>query len=208
MSAVFEAIRALYEWTVGWAGTPHGTVALAVIAFAESSFFPIPPDVLLIALALGRPDLAFWYAAVCTVGSAAGGVAGYGIGYGGGRPVVEWLFGRAKVELVHRYFQRYEAWAVGIAGFTPIPYKVFTIGAGVFYVDFKIFVLSSVVSRGARFFLVAGLLFLFGPPIREFIERHFEWLTVLLVLGIIGGFVALRHLPRAARAPAGPTRRG
>jgi membrane protein YqaA with SNARE-associated domain len=209
MGALFGWIHGLYEWTVGWAGTPHGTAALGLIAFAESSFFPIPPDVLLIALALGRPDLAFWYAAVSTAGSAAGGVVGYGIGYWGGRPVVERFFGRPKLELVHRLFQKYEAWAVGIAGFTPIPYKVFTIGAGVFYVDFRVFVLVSVVSRGARFFLVAALLFVFGAPIRQFIERYFEWLTVLLVVGIIGGFVVLRRLaPYAAGAAHGPTGKG
>lgn len=209
MGVRFSWIRGLYEWTIGWAGTPHGTAALGLIAFAESSFFPIPPDVLLIALSLGRPDLAFWYAAVSTAGSVLGGAAGYAIGYWGGRPVVEWLFGRSKVELVHRLFQKYEAWAVGIAGFTPIPYKVFTIGAGVFYVNFRVFILSSVISRGARFFLVAALLFAFGPPIRQFIEQHFEWLTVLLVVGIIGGFVALRRLaPRAVRATAGPMQRG
>jgi len=202
-------IHALYEWTLSWAGTPHGTAALAAIAFAESSFFPIPPDVLLIALALGRPDLAFWYAAVSTAGSTVGGAAGYAIGYWGGRPVAEWLFGRTRMELVHRLFQKYEAWAVGIAGFTPIPYKVFTIGAGVFYVNFRVFILASVISRGARFFLVAALLFTFGPPIRQFIEQHFEWLTVLLVVGIIGGFVALRHLAlRAVRATTGPIERG
>ncbi|MBI4608102.1 MAG: DedA family protein [Candidatus Rokubacteria bacterium] len=203
MGALFGWVHGLYEWTISWAGTPHGTAALGLIAFAESSFFPIPPDVLLIALALGRPDLAFWYATVSTAGSVAGGAAGYGIGYWGGRPVVEWLFGRSKVELVHRLFQRYEAWAVGIAGFTPIPYKVFTIGAGVFYVKFPVFLVASALSRGARFFLVAALLFTFGPPIREFVERYFEWLTVLLVVGIIGGFVVLRHLvPRAVGAAA------
>lgn len=209
MSALFGWIYGLYEWTISWAGTPHGTTALGLIAFAESSFFPIPPDVLLIALSLGRPDLAFWYATVSTAGSVAGGAAGYAIGYWGGRPVVEWLFGRSKVELVHRLFQKYEAWAVGIAGFTPIPYKVFTIGAGVFYVNFRVFVLASVISRGARFFLVAALLFTFGPPIRQFIEQHFEWLTVLLVVGILGGFIALRHLaPRVARATTEPLQRG
>jgi membrane protein YqaA with SNARE-associated domain len=206
-SALFGWIHGLYEWTVGWAGTPHGTAALALIAFAESSFFPIPPDVLLIALSLGRPDLAFWYAAVSTAGSVGGGVAGYAIGYWGGRPVAVRLFGRARVETVHRLFQRFEGWAVGVAGFTPVPYKVFTIAAGVFYVDFRVFVLASLVSRAGRFFLVAALLWGFGPPIREFIERHFEWLTVLLVIGIAGGFVALRRLaPYTVRA-AGPAPR-
>lgn len=206
MGVFFSWIHGVYEWTISWAGTPHGTAALGLIAFAESSFFPIPPDVLLIALSLGRPDLAFWYAAVSTVGSVAGGAAGYAIGYWGGRPLVEWLFGRSKVELVHRLFQKYEAWAVGIAGFTPIPYKIFTIGAGVFYVDFKVFVLASVVSRGARFFLVAGLLYVYGAPIKAFIERYFELLTVVFVVLLIAGFLVLRRLaPRVVRGAA-PTR--
>lgn len=209
MSVLFGWVRWLYEWTISWAGTPHGTAALGVIAFAESSFFPVPPDVLLIALSLGRPDLAFWYASVSTAGSVVGGVAGYAIGYWGGRPIVAWLFGPSKLELVHRYFQKYEAWAVGIAGFTPIPYKVFTIGAGVFYVNFRVFVLVSALSRGARFFLVAALLFWFGPPIREFIEQHFEGLTILLVAGIIGGFLALRHLaPRPVSAASERSQKG
>lgn len=209
MGALFGWIQGLYGWTISWAGTPHGAAALGLIAFAESSFFPIPPDVLLIALALGRPDLAFWYAAVSTAGSVVGGAAGYAIGYWGGKPVIERFFGRSKVDLVHGLFQKYEAWAVGIAGFTPIPYKVFTIGAGVFYVNFRVFMLASVVSRGARFFLVATLLFIFGPPIRQFIERYFEWLTVLLVVGIIGGFVALRRLaPYAVGVAHGRTGKG
>ncbi len=209
MSVLFGGVRWLYEWTISWAGTPHGTAALGVIAFAESSFFPVPPDVLLIALSLGRPDLAFWYASVSTAGSVVGGVAGYAIGYWGGRPIVARLFGSSKLELVHRYFQKYEAWAVGIAGFTPIPYKVFTIGAGVFYVNFRVFVLVSALSRGARFFLVAALLFLFGPPVRQFIEQHFEALTILLVAGIIGGFLALRRLaPRAVSAASERSQKG
>lgn len=209
MSLILGWVHGLYEWTIGWAGTPYGTAALGLIAFAESSFFPIPPDVLLIALSLGRSDLAFWYAAVSTAGSVLGGAAGYGIGYWGGRPIVERLLGPTRVETVHRLFQRYEAWAVGIAGFTPIPYKVFTIGAGVFYVNVRLFMLFSMISRGARFFLIAALLWSFGPPIRQFIERHFEWLTVLLVVGIVGGFVALRRLaPNAARAAAGSSQRG
>jgi len=205
VTTLFGWIHGLYGWTVSWAGTPHGAVALCLIAFAESSFFPVPPDVLQIALTLGRPELAFWYAGLATAASTLGGCLGYGIGYWGGRPVMERLFGRSRVETVHRYFQRYEAWAVGIAGFTPIPYKVFTVGAGIFYVDFRVFVLASALSRGARFFLVGTLLHVFGPPIRAFIEAHFEWLTVLLVAGIVGGFLAVRRLAAIGRG-AGSTR--
>ncbi|MFQ5899872.1 MAG: YqaA family protein [Candidatus Methylomirabilia bacterium] len=201
MSGAFDWVHALYLWTISWAGTPHGTAVLAAVAFAESSFFPIPPDVLLIPLALGRPEWAFWYAAVCTAGSALGGVAGYGIGYWGGRPVVRRLIGQAKVDQVHAYFQRYEAWAVAIAGFTPIPYKVFTIGAGCFYVNLYTFAVASVLARGARFFLVAALLAAFGPSIRVFIDQNFEWLTLLLMAGLLGGLLAMKRLaPR--RVPA------
>lgn len=201
----FAFLRALYDWTVAWAGSPYGAWALGAIAFAESSVFPVPPDVLLIALCLGNPDGAFGYAAAATSGSVLGGMAGYGIGYGGGRPIMERLFSPAKVRRVHDAFQRHEAWAVAIAGFTPIPYKVFTIGAGVFYVDFKVFVLASVLSRGARFFLVAGLLYAYGAPIRAFLERYFEALTVVFVVLLLGGVLALRRLGLRAARGAAPT---
>jgi membrane protein YqaA with SNARE-associated domain len=194
VKALLSPIRMLYEWTVGWAGTPHGAVALFAISFAESSFFPVPPDVLQIALSLGNPDMAFWYAAISTLASTLGGCLGYAIGYWGGRPLIERLVGHGRVDLVHQYFQRYEGWAVGIAGFTPIPYKVFTLGAGIFYVNFRVFVVASALSRGARFFLVASLLYLFGPPIRTFIEANFEWLTVGVVAGVLGGFLIVKRV--------------
>lgn len=203
IAGAFALLHGLYGWTVSWAGSPYGVWALAAIAFAESSIFPVPPDVLLIALCLGNPAGALGYAAASTAGSVLGGMAGYGIGYGGGRPIMERLFSRARVERVHQAFQRYEAWAVAIAGFTPVPYKVFTIGAGVFYVDFKVFVLASVLSRGARFFLVAGLLYAYGDPVRAFIERYFEALTVVFVALLLAGFVVLRRVgSRAARGAA------
>lgn len=206
IAGAFALLHGLYDWTVAWAGSPYAVWALVAIAFAESSVFPVPPDVLLIVLCLGDPGGAFGYAAAATAGSVLGGMAGYGIGYGGGRPLMERVFSRTTIQRVHDAFQRYEAWAVAIAGFTPIPYKVFTIGAGVFYVDFKVFVLASVLSRGARFFLVAGLLYVYGAPIKAFIERYFELLTVVFVVLLIAGFLVLRRLaPRVVRGAA-PTR--
>ena len=126
------------------------------VRLEESSFFPIPPDVLLIALCLGRPDLAFWFATVCAVASVLGGMAGYGIGFWGGRPLLKRLFRADRVRAVESYYDRYNAWATGIAGLTPIPYKVFTLSGGAFSIDFKIFVLASIVSRSLRFFAVAA----------------------------------------------------
>lgn len=208
ITGAFALLHGLYEWTIAWAESPYGVWALAAVAFVESSVFPIPPDVLLIALSLGNPAGALGYAAASTAGSVLGGMAGYGIGYGGGRPIMERLFSRARIQRVHDAFQRHEAWAVAIAGFTPVPYKVFTIGAGVFYVNFKVFVLASALGRGARFFLVAGLLAVYGDPVRVFIERYFEALTVAFVALLLAGFVVLRRLGSRAARGAAPTPRG
>lgn len=198
MEQLLLYLHGLYGWTLGWAESPYGLWALFALAFAESSFFPIPPDVLLMALSIGNPAGAFRYAFVCSFASVLGGCVGYGIGYWGGRPLMERIFGRARVQMVHTYFQKYEAWAVAIAGFTPIPYKVFTIGAGVFFVDFKTFVLASAASRSARFFLVAWLLYIFGAPIKGFIDRYFEILTIVFFILLIGGFWAVKRM--AARS--------
>ncbi|MEJ2230081.1 MAG: DedA family protein [Nitrospirales bacterium] len=141
--------KQLYDWMLSWADSPYGVPALFCLAFAESSFFPLPPDVLVIALTLGSPSQGWWYATVATMGSVLGGAFGYGIGWFGGRPLLLRFMGQARMDLVHQYFQRYEAWAILIAGFTPIPYKIFTIGAGAFYVDFRTFMVASVISRPA-----------------------------------------------------------
>jgi membrane protein YqaA with SNARE-associated domain len=181
-------LKALYAWTIGWADTPYGVPALFFLAFAESSFFPLPPDVLLIALGLGRPENALWYAAVCTVGSTLGGMLGYGIGRVGGKPLLDRFVSKEKTQRIHRAFERYEAWAIGVAGFTPIPYKVFTISAGAFWINFPRFVLVSFLSRGARFFMVGTLIMLFGEQVRHLIERYFNVFTVLFVVLLGGGF--------------------
>jgi membrane protein YqaA with SNARE-associated domain len=189
-------LRRIYDWVLGWAYTPHGTLALFLLAFAESSFFPIPPDVLLIALAVARHQRAFSYALVCSIGSVLGGCFGYLIGWQfmssiGNRIVALYDFSD-KWEIIRGLYTQYDAWAVGIAGFTPIPYKVFTISAGAFEINFAVFLIASAVSRSARFFLVGGLLYLFGPGIRAFIDRYFNLLAISFTVLLVGGFALIR----------------
>lgn len=187
-------IEDLINWTLNWANTPYGVYALFILAFAESSLFPVPPDILLIALSLLNTKISLFYALICTIGSVLGGMAGYCIGFFGGRPIAERLFKRERIELVHRYFQKYEAWAIFIAGFTPIPYKVFTIAAGVFYINFVKFIIASFFGRGGRFFIVGGLIMLFGERVKVIIKGNFELFTIIFVLLLIGGFYCLKAI--------------
>jgi len=197
------ALHDLFLWVEGFADKPYGGAALFVFAFAESSVFPIPPDVLLIPLCLGDPSKSLWFAAICTLGSVLGGVFGYGLGFWGGRPLVRKLFRAERVAAVERLYGRYNAWATGIAGLTPLPYKLFTVSGGAFAIDFKIFVLASVLSRGLRFFAVAGLLYLFGEPIRDFIEDNLGWLSVAFVILLVLGFWLVgRGFGRAGSRPS------
>lgn len=160
----------------------YGAIGLGIWSFAESSFFPIPPDFFLINLILvHNKALAFWYALICTVFSVLGGMFGYFIGAKLGKPILHKFFKEEKINKVERYFQKYDAWAIIIAAFTPIPYKVFTISAGVFEVNFKRFVLASAIGRGARFFLVATLLFMFGDIAKYYILNYFDVITLGLV---------------------------
>ena len=192
-------LRGLYDWVEHFAETPYGLWALFLLAFAESSFFPVPPDVLLIALAVSIPARALRYALVCSVGSVLGGMFGYLIGYQFmefiGFGILNFYGLTDKYESVAELYNRYNAWVVGIAGFTPIPYKVFTISAGAFKINFLVFLLASVVSRSARFFLVAGLIYMFGEQIRTFIERYFNILAVLFVLLLVAGFILIGFYP-------------
>lgn len=188
----------MYNWVLHWAETPYGAVALFALAFAESSFFPIPPDVLLIALVLGARRRWWRLAGLCTIGSAAGGLAGYGIGYGlmeaVGWRIIHFYHAEDYWAQVADLYARYDYWIVFSAAFTPIPYKVFTIASGAFDMNIVGFGLVSAVGRGARFFLVAGLLYVFGPPMRRFIDRHFDWLCVAFTVLLIGGFLAIKYL--------------
>lgn len=193
-----NVVHRLYRWVLGWADHPSGPAALTGIAAAEAVFFPIPPDVLLIPLALGKPRRALWFAGLCTAGSVGGAVLGYWFGSGlyesVGQPILE-IYGYGDVyRTVGRLYRENLVLTLGSAGFTPIPYKVFTIAAGGFRVPFLPFVIISAVSRGARFFLLAGLIQAFGDTIRAFIERYFNVLTILVVLLVLGGFAALRWI--------------
>ncbi|MDH5526596.1 MAG: DedA family protein [Nitrospirota bacterium] len=191
-----ELIDGLVQWMLGWADSPYGVWALFAIAFAESSFFPIPPDVLLIAMGLGAPEKSMLFAAICTAGSTFGGMFGYGIGRVGGKPLLERFVAEQRVRKIHNWFEKYEAWAIGIAGFTPIPYKVFTIAAGAFWVNFWRFVVVSALSRGARFFLVSGLIALYGEEVKVLIEKYFNMgtLAVMAAVGMLAwGAHAMRR---------------
>jgi len=189
----------MYNWVLGWADSRHSGWALFAIAFAESSFFPVPPDVLLIALVLGRPKKAFTFASICTAGSVLGGMAGYLIGWGFWEATQGFFYRlpgltpQAFDAMSVRYDQ-HGLMIVFIAAFTPIPYKLITISAGVFQISFLPFVLASIVGRAARFFLVAWLLHHFGARVRPIIDKHFEALAMAFGVLLIGGFVALRYL--------------
>lgn len=190
-------IRRLYDWVLHWAETPYGAPALFVLALAESSFFPIPPDPLLIALCLGAATRSIRFAAIATVASVVGGVIGYGIGAGAWQMAEPFFFqyvpgvSPEAFEDVRAFYDKWDFWAVFMAGLTPIPYKVFTLSAGVFSINFGIFVLASVLSRGLRFFVLAGLIYKFGEPITKFIDRYFNLLAVLFTVLLVGGFVVI-----------------
>lgn len=191
-------LRRLYNWTLSWADRPHGAWALFFIAVIESSFFPVPPDVLLLALCVGAVRKAFKFALICSVGSVLGGMLGYAIGWGAWHAVrdlfIPYVFSQALFDKVQQLYQGNTFVAVLTAAFTPIPYKVFTIAAGVFEVNFWTFLLASVFGRSGRFFLVAGIIFLFGAKIKELVEKYFDWFAwALLALGI-AGFVAVKYL--------------
>lgn len=192
-------LRDLAQWVLAWAQSPWSDVALAVIAFAESSFFPIPPDTLLIPLALARREHAFWLAALCTAASVLGGLFGYLIGRIGGRPIALRLFGHGRVAVAEALYKRYDTWAVFIAGLTPIPYKVFTVAAGVCVLDVPRFVVASILGRGARFFLVAGVIFVFGEPIRDLLDQYLELAAAALGVLLVAGFAVLHLLQRRHR---------
>jgi membrane protein YqaA with SNARE-associated domain len=193
-----EWLRDLVAWTTDFAQTPYGTWALFLISFAESSFFPIPPDLLLMALAAVDPERSLWYATVTTAGSVLGGMFGYFVGIKGGRPLLLRLFKHDKVQVVEDYYHRYDVWAVGIAGLTPIPYKVFTIAAGVFAINFPRFVAASLASRGLRFFAEGFLFWLFGPEIQAFVKSYFEVITISFAVLLVGGFYLLRVMGKHA----------
>jgi membrane protein YqaA with SNARE-associated domain len=199
-------LRKLYDWVLHWAETPYGPIALFILAFAESSFFPVPPDALLIALVLGATSKAFRLALNCTIASVLGALFGYAIGH-----FLWWTpsneftsiamfffnnipgFSEKLFYDVQKMYNQYNFWIVFTAGFTPIPYKVITISAGAFNINILMFVVASIISRGARFFLVSFLIWKFGPQIRDFIDKYFNWLALAFTVLLIGGFVAIKY---------------
>ncbi len=190
--------KRLYDWTLRLAESPRATWALAIIAFAESSFFPIPPDVILVPMSLAQPKKALHYAFICTVASVLGGILGYYIGAGLYDSVGKWLIGlygyAEKMDALKAFYDKW-GWAfILVKGLTPIPFKLVTIVSGVLGYNFPLFVLLAAITRGARFFLLAGLLTKFGEPIKALLERHFATFMILLVVIIVGGFWAAAHM--------------
>lgn len=194
----FHPLRKLYDWILHWAETPYGPWALFALAFCESSFFPIPPDVLLIALAISITKKSFKYALICSVGSLLGGCFGYFLGYEFfehiGKPIIHIYSVTDKFEFVSQKYQENAFSAVGVAGFTPIPYKVFTIAAGACSVNFLTFVIASAISRSARFFIIAALIFIFGARIKNFIDKYFNIISIAFVVCLIGGFAIVKFI--------------
>ena len=194
----FRWLRRLYDWVVSLSERPNAVPSLFVLAFAEASFFPIPPDILLIALAIGAPKRSLWFATICTLGSALGALLGYLLGLQFyeliGQQIVEFYAAGEQFQRVQALFQQWDVLAIAVAGFTPIPFKVFTISAGVFELNLITFGVAVVLSRGARFFLLGGLIWRFGPGIRDFVDRYFNLLTILFFILLVGGFLLINYV--------------
>jgi len=203
---MIKIMRKLYNWVLHWAHTKYGSLALFVLAFAESSFFPIPPDVLLIALAISINKKAFKFAIICSLGSIMGGIFGYYIGYelwyvnnnfsGFANLFFDYIPGFTETLFykVVGLYNKYSFLIVFSAGFSPIPYKVFTITAGVTKINIFNFLLASTISRSLRFFIVAGLIYKYGKPIKSYIDKYFDKLSLLLVILLILGFVVIKYI--------------
>lgn len=189
-------IRRIYLWVISWAESPYGPYALGALAFAESSFFPIPPDVLLISLAIGAPKKSLRFATLCTLCSVLGGIFGYLIGFAAfetiGKPIVEAYHGQEVMARISQLYTEYGFWGIMIAAITPIPYKIFTIASGVFEFHFVQFIWASVVGRSIRFFALAAIIAIFGPQIRSFIDKYFNLLAVIFTVLLVGGFLIVK----------------
>lgn len=191
-------LRRFYDQCMAWVQTPGGVWVMFGIAVAESSFFPIPPDVFLMALCIATPKRSFRFAAICAAGSVLGGAIGYWLGLSFmdslGQPILSMYGLEEKYLLVQDLYRQYDVLAVGAAGFTPLPYKLFTLTAGAFHLDFPTFLAVSLVSRSARFFLVAAFIYRFGAPVRAFIERYFNLLTIGFLALLVLGYLVIKLL--------------
>lgn len=195
---IMKLIRDLYDWTLRLAAHRHATWGLAGVSFAESSVFPIPPDVILLPMCIANRAKSFWYATVCTVSSVIGGIAGYAIGY--------FLYDTVGVKIVEFYgyqqafttfVEKYGEWGFEIIvakGMTPIPFKILTIASGVAKFPLIEFIAASIIARAMRFYLVAALIWKFGAPIQNFVEKYLGWLTLLFLILLIGGFVVIKYI--------------
>jgi membrane protein YqaA with SNARE-associated domain len=190
-------VKRLYNWILSWSESRWGWLALFTIALFEASWFPLPPDILLIALCLGATKKSFRFATLCLAGSILGAALGYGIGYflwttpsGEASAIANFfydhIFSVESFNNVGALYDRFNFWIVFTAGFTPLPFKLFTIAGGMFHINFPMFIIASVVSRGLRFFLIAGLIWKFGAPIKGFIDKYFNLLATLFTILLIG----------------------
>lgn len=198
-------IKRLYDWVLSWGNSRWGMLALFVLALAESSFFPIPPDVLLIALCIGATARSFRFALICLVGSIIGAVVGYFIGFflwqntaGEYTALAQFFFDHVfsveSFQSVGALYEKYNFWIVFTAGFTPLPYKLFTVTGGLFHINFVMFLVASIISRGLRFFLIAALIWKFGAPIKRFIDKYFNLLAIAFTVLLVGAFMLIAKL--------------
>ena len=198
MSWFNRFVRLVYDWMLDMSASPYAMWFLALVAFAESSFFPIPPDIMLIPMVLAMPAKAWRIAAIATISSVVGGYFGYSIGVFFfdliAKPILSFYGYMQQFDVFKEYYHQWGAWIVFGAGITPFPYKVITIASGVVHLDLITFTVASVIARGMRFYLVAWLLKKYGAPMKEFIEKHLGILSVLFLLLLIGGFLAIKYL--------------
>ena len=193
-------VKRMYLWVLHWAETPYGTPALFVISFAESSFFPIPPDVLQIPLSISKPKRSFYYATVSMIASVLGAILGWYIGYGLWAALGPFFMAyvpgvtQDNFDAVEGLYNAYGFMAITVAAFTPLPYKVFTIAAGIFHVSLPVLILASILGRSARFFTVATCIFFFGPTVKHYIDEYFELATILFTILLIGGFLLIKFV--------------
>lgn len=191
-------IHDLYNWTLRLSAHRHAKAGLAAVSFAESSFFPIPPDIVLIPMCVARRDKAFTYALICTIASVIGGFFGYAIGYflyeAIGRVILEFYGATEKFEALKHTYDQWGGWIIVAKGMTPLPYKILTILSGALHQNLLVFAVASVVARAMRFYLVAALIWKFGAPIQAFIEKRLMLVTTLFLVLLIGGFVAIKYM--------------
>lgn len=193
-----KLLRQMYDWTLKISAHKHATWGLASVSFIESSFFPIPPDIVLIPMCIANRSKAFFYAAVCTASSVLGGFFGYAIGYflfeSIGKEIIEFYSAVDDFARLQTKYDQWGGWIIFAKGLTPLPYKILTILSGVMHLSLPVFLISSIGARSIRFFLVAGLIWKFGAPIQQFIEKYLVLCTVAFLLLLIGGFVALKYI--------------